>query len=158
MKFDLTKAIFYTQLEVWLWISFFFFPFLLVVTCPISCPSPSGHIPKDLSLTVWVMWISMTTRFTCYDFLVTTGTLPLIMGANTVTFCNNLCWSRWHCNVWNVGWSGGVTNSISVGENRWSWLQWSSYSGQKNWYRSTMFSKERISSGQSIPQEEERSQ
>ena len=35
-------------------------------------------------------------------------------GSDTVTFSNNPHWSRGHCNVWNVWWSGGITNFINV--------------------------------------------
>ena len=124
----------------------------------LSCSSPSVYIPEELSLAVWAMRVSITAWYTCCDSLVTAGILSLIVEAITVTFCNSLRWSRNRYNMWNMKWSGDVMDSINVGGNQWSWLQWSSYSGRKNWSRSTMFSEERVFSGQSIPQEVERSQ
>jgi len=37
--------------------------------------------------------------------------MSLIVGMISVTLCNSLRWSRSYCNVWNLRWPGGVTDS-----------------------------------------------
>ena len=56
-------------------------------------------------------------------------------GAISATFYNSSCWSKGHCNVWNVRWFGGITDSINKDGYQWTRLKQSPCLGQKNWSR-----------------------
>jgi len=67
---------------------FLFFSFLLIITCPIFCPSPNLYIPGDFFLAVRVMRVLLTAWFARRDSLVMARVIPLIAGALTATFFN----------------------------------------------------------------------
>ena len=76
------------------------------ISCRGAFIGSAGH---GVSITAWVA--------RC-DYLITAKILPLIARAIITTFRKSQCWSRGRCNVWNMGWSGGVTDSINVGDNQ----------------------------------------
>jgi len=84
--------------------------------------SPSVYIPRESSLAVRVMQISITTWSAHYNFFITAWIMLLIATVISATFCNILRWSRSCCNVWNVGWPGDVTDSMNVGGYQWNLL------------------------------------
>ena len=86
------------------------------------CWSPNVYIPGESSMAVWVMWISITTWSACCDSFITAWIIPLIVKVISVKFYKSLRWSRSHCNVWNVRWSDGVTDSMNVGGYQWGRL------------------------------------
>ena len=109
MKFRPGKAIFFTQWEVWLWISFFFFLLFFSWLSLLSV-----YIPGEFSLAVWVMWVLITAWSAYCDFFITIWIMPTIDRVILAILRNNLHWSR-SCNVWNVEWPSSVSHSHGVG-------------------------------------------
>ena len=89
-------------------------------------------------------------------FFITAWILPSMTGAISATLFNSMRYSRGRCNIWNIGRSDGVKNSINISGYQWSRLQLSHCSGRKNRPGEAILP-EGASSGQLFSQEEKRS-
>ena len=114
--------------------------------------SPSVYIPIESLLAVRIMWILITTWSACCDSFITVWIMSFITRVISLTFYNSLHWNRSCCNVWNMRWPGGATDSMNVDGYQRSWLLRSSCSGWKLlisgwWYSQWILQKEKCHRG-----------